>query len=170
MQKKYFVDPKVLQIIFNLNEDDSMLMFTDVLDKMGIRLKENLKKYLISKGFAIDNIERNIDSILDNNLVPNDWKMEETIASSECQLFMDEQVNNYFKVYYDAAYPKLDPAKQKELDNYFVQKQNEYVDTLMDTYSYYRELLKSSNEVTNDEVLRPMVNLGGQQANTPINR
>jgi hypothetical protein len=163
------MDTKILQIMFSVQEEDANLLYLDIVDKLGMKLNVTLKKFLLSKGFTIDEVEKNFDSLIDYNLVPGDWKMEEALSSAEGQAIMDEEINNYFKVYYDRIYPKLDPVKQKTLDDYCKSKQDEYLDSLISTYGYYKELLKSGVEVVkNDEIISPVVNLGGQQANSVI--
>lgn len=175
------IDQKILSIFYKVSDEDAAYIYADYLKKINDILKNSTDQFLKSKGISDEVMAKITDAQDDALLDQISPEAANLLDSDEYKNVVEQQIAEVNQVYYDKF--KLNEDEQKHLDEYLLEKVNSDINTAMDTYSIYKELLSelqnsasegnsvdSSKElpVTNDVTSTttpstPTISLGGQK-------
>lgn len=112
--KNYYIDKKILSILFRISDDDLLeetnLLFSDIL----LRFTEGLaREFLTQKNIS----EVEINEYLDN-LESENPKIKELLATQEFITKLVSSRNAFLKKIYDTYLPEVSDEGKRELESY----------------------------------------------------
>jgi len=112
--KNYYIDKKILSILFKISDDDLLeetnLLFSDIL----LRFTEGLaREFLTEKNIS----EVEINEYLDN-LESENPSIKELLASQEFITKLVRSRNEFLKKIYDTYLPEVSEEGKRELESY----------------------------------------------------
>ncbi len=148
--KHYFVDEKVLELLFTPDTEEKKLSNLEYFDNLTSKVTIGISKdFLALKSVPKERIDMHF-----SDQEENDTEIEELLFNEEFSKYYREQLSAFYKIFITSQFPKLTEERRREIEDYLMSMQ-ESIDIMNNYTKDYASQLADVKKAIKEEGLTP---------------